>query len=152
MATLLLSSSRKPMLIKNTVPHLPCCTSRKTSKVCVYVCVYLQPNRERYCFYVHKARLLHLFCFMLQHWLLPYCQRTCHATRNEKTGHIRFASLAFSHARNRSKWKSGNRALMAHSTFSLALFALHSIKPFPPPSVRTESRVAQSRGLEQGII
>lgn len=120
--TLLFSFSRKPRLIKNTVLHLPCCTlKRKTSKRCACA------RGERYCFCVHAARFLHLFCFRLQHWLLPYCQYTCHSTINERSGHIMFASLAFSHARHRSDWMSEYRSLdgLFHIFFGSFVFTFN---------------------------
>lgn len=81
---------------------------------------------------MHEAWFLHLFCFRLQRWLLPYRHWTCHATRNEGTGHIRFASLAFSHARNCLIWTSkyfGPRLLISHLPRLFSLYIQLNIFP-----------------------
>lgn len=78
------SNVRKLMLIKNTVPP--------PTKP------YPLKEKPPTCFCVHEAQ------FVASALIASILPMDCHAARNERTGPIRFASLAFSpHAHNPSK-------------------------------------------------
>lgn len=92
--------STKLTLIKKAETPLPCCTFEEKPPRCMCVWVCLLATRVRKILLLCIKPYFSSFFFGLQPLLLPYCWWICYAARTERTGYIRFASLAFPHARN----------------------------------------------------
>lgn len=134
-ATQLLRICRKETLLKKhsrTISHAKPLEEKPPRCWCGRICVQtLLPLFTR----------LNLFCFTRQRRLLLYCQRTCHATRNERAGLIRLASLASPSAANRSEWPNiRHRWLISHFLWLHTLYIQLNLFPKHP----SESAVVQS--------